>query len=118
MLASGCTIPRLSAREQEFLDGLAPAFTELEDSAADTLYFDGAARLLGEHRFEDVSQLNALMEMLERRVACSACCSQALAQNDVWVRIGRENEAPGSALAGRGGGRPTGCRGAAWARCR
>ena len=33
-------------REREFLDTLAPAFTELEDTAGDTLFVDGAARLL------------------------------------------------------------------------
>ena len=34
-----------------------------------TLYVDGAHRLLSEYRFQDVSQLNELMEMLERRVS-------------------------------------------------
>ena len=38
-------------------------------TAEDTLYVDGAARLLAEHRFQDLAQLNALMEMLERRVS-------------------------------------------------
>jgi heat-inducible transcriptional repressor len=94
MLAARLHDPGLSAREQEFLDELAPAFTELVDTAPDTLYFDGAGRLLAEHRFEDLSQLNALMDMLERRVSLLGVLSEALARNDVFVRIGRENAAP------------------------
>jgi heat-inducible transcriptional repressor len=84
----------LPERESAFLEGLAPAFTELEDSSGDTLYVDGAARLLREERFHDVSQLNALMEMLERRVALLGVLRHALGQHDVWIRIGAENELP------------------------
>ena len=47
---------------------LAPAFTELAATAEDSLYVDGAARLLSEHRFQDLSQINELMQMLEGRV--------------------------------------------------
>jgi heat-inducible transcriptional repressor len=94
MLVARLHDPGLSPREQEFLDELAPAFTELADAAPDTLYFDGAGRLLAEHRFEDLSQLNALMDMLERRVSLLGVLSEALAQDDVYVRIGRENAAP------------------------
>ena len=61
--------PSLPATERAFLTQLAPAFTELAETAEDTLYVDGAARLLGEYRFQDLTQLNPLMEMLERRVA-------------------------------------------------
>jgi heat-inducible transcriptional repressor len=94
MLGQRLSDPSLPERERAFLDGLAPAFTELEDSAGDTLYVDGAARLLREERFQDVSQLNALMEMLERRVALLGVLRHALGQRDVWVRIGAENELP------------------------
>jgi heat-inducible transcriptional repressor len=94
MLAQRLSDPSLPDGEREFLEGLAPAFTELEDSAGDTLYVDGAARLLREERFQDVSQLNALMEMLERRVALLGVLRHALGEHDVWVRIGAENELP------------------------
>ena len=94
MLGQRLSDPSLPERERAFLDCLAPAFTELEDSAGDTLYVDGAARLLREERFQDVSQLNALMEMLERRVALLGVLRHALGQHDVWVRIGAENELP------------------------
>ena len=86
--------PGLSAREAAFLEGLAPAFTELAATAEDTLYVDGAARLLGEHRFQDLSQLNELMTMLERRAMLLGVLSAALSERDVLVRIGSENEAP------------------------
>jgi heat-inducible transcriptional repressor len=94
MLGQRLSDPSLAERERAFLEGLTPAFTELEDSAGDTLYVDGAARLLREERFQDVSQLNALMEMLERRVALLGVLRHALGQHDVWVRIGAENELP------------------------
>jgi heat-inducible transcriptional repressor len=94
MLGQRLSDPSLADRERAFLESLAPAFTELEDSAGDTLYVDGAARLLREERFQDVSQLNALMEMLERRVALLGVLRHALGQHDVWVRIGAENELP------------------------
>jgi heat-inducible transcriptional repressor len=86
--------PSLGRREQELLAAVAPAFTELTETAEHTLYVDGAARLLSEYRFEDVAQLNDVMEMLERRVTLLGVLRAALSKPDVYVRIGRENEAP------------------------
>jgi heat-inducible transcriptional repressor len=94
MLVARLSDEQLSAREQAFLSELAPAFTELADTAEHSLYVEGAARLLSEHRFEDVSQLNQLMELLERRVTLLGVLREALFQPDVYVRIGRENAAP------------------------
>ncbi len=97
MLMSKLADPSLGAVEQRFLERLAPAFTELADTAEHTLYVDGAARLLREHRFQDVSQLNELMALLERRVTLLGVMASALDlrdMRDVVVRIGRENEAP------------------------
>jgi heat-inducible transcriptional repressor len=85
----------LSATEREFLDALAPVFTELEESALETLYVEGTAKLLTIERFADVSELNLLMDMLERRVTLLEILRSALsAPRDVAVRIGAENEAP------------------------
>jgi heat-inducible transcriptional repressor len=86
--------PSLPPTERAFVARLAPAFTELAETAEDTLYVDGAARLLAEYRFQDVSQLNAVMEMLERRVTLLSVLSDALAERDLYVRIGHENAAP------------------------
>jgi heat-inducible transcriptional repressor len=86
--------PTLGATERRFLAAIAPAFTELTETAEETLYVEGAARLISSYRFEDAAQLNDVMEMLERRVSLLGVLSAALAQRDVYVRIGRENEAP------------------------
>jgi heat-inducible transcriptional repressor len=93
-LRSRLSDPTLPPTERMFLEGLAPAFTELVETAEDTLYVDGTARLLGEHRFQDVTQLNALLDMLERRVSLLQVLFAALDQRDLYVRIGRENAAP------------------------
>jgi heat-inducible transcriptional repressor len=94
MLMSKLGDPTLSGVERGFLARLTPAFTELADTAEHTLYVDGAARLLREHRYQDVSQLNELMTLLERRVTLLEVLASALDVRDVVVRIGGENEAP------------------------
>ena len=86
--------PSLSARELSFLEALSPVFTELEESSLETLYVEGASRLLRLERFGDVSELNALMDMLERRVTLLGVLRSALSERDVLVRIGAENDAP------------------------
>jgi heat-inducible transcriptional repressor len=87
--------PTLPATELEFLASLAPAFTELEDSPEATLYIDGAAKLLTVERVADVSELNLLMESLERRVSLLEALRAALGEShSVAVRIGAENELP------------------------
>ncbi|MGB0091982.1 MAG: heat-inducible transcriptional repressor HrcA [Solirubrobacteraceae bacterium] len=86
--------PSLSSTETAFLDALAPVFTDLEESVQETMYVEGASRLLRVQRFVDVSELNALMDMLERRVTLLAVVRSALLQRDVLVRIGTENDAP------------------------
>ena len=70
-------IPALDARERDFLATLPPAFTELEESAGDNLFVDGAARLFSEQRFQDLPQLSSLMDVLERAGgAARACCAR------------------------------------------
>jgi heat-inducible transcriptional repressor len=94
MLHSRLADPTLAPTERSFVQQLAPAFTDLASTAEDSLYVDGAARLLSEYRFQDLSQLNALMEMLERRVSLLSILSEALAERDLYVRIGAENPQP------------------------
>jgi heat-inducible transcriptional repressor len=109
MLHSRLDDPSLGATERGFLQRLAPAFTELAATAEDTLYVDGAARLLAEHRMQDLSQINELVEVLERRVALLGVLRAALNEHDVLVRIGQENELPalqGLALVAAGYGLP------------
>jgi heat-inducible transcriptional repressor len=94
MLHTKLLAPGLTHTEEAFLAELAPAFTELADTAHDTLYVEGAARLVREHRFQDLSQINGLMQMLEERMALLGLLRAALGSRDVLVRIGQENEAP------------------------
>ena len=94
MLHSRLSDPSLGPGEQAFLARLAPAFTELAETAEHTLYVDGAGRLISEHRFQDLSQINELMTILERRVAVLDLLRAALSERDVLVRIGSENELP------------------------
>lgn len=87
--------PELSATETAFLDALSPVFTDLEESAMATLYVEGAGKLLTTGRVSEVSELNLLMEMLERRVAVLGILRSALsAGHPLAVRIGAENEVP------------------------
>jgi heat-inducible transcriptional repressor len=93
VLQSRLAVPEGRA-EQAFLATLAPAFTELEDTAGSTLFMDGAARLVSEHRMEELSQIGALMEVLEHRRALLAVLRQSLTEPNVYLRIGSENAAP------------------------
>jgi heat-inducible transcriptional repressor len=86
--------PTLPPTERTFLERIRPAFTELAATAEDSLYVDGAARLLSEHRFQDLSQINELMLLLEGRVALLEMLRFALGERDVIVRIGAENALP------------------------
>jgi heat-inducible transcriptional repressor len=94
MLPGRLASPDLGERERAFLATLAPAFTELEHTASDTLFVDGAARLLSEHRIEELSQLADLLDVLEHRVALLSLLRESLEEPSVYVRIGRENQAP------------------------
>jgi heat-inducible transcriptional repressor len=110
MLHSRLADSSLNATERDFLERLMPAFTELADTAEDTLYVEGAARLLTENRFQDLTQINELMGILERRVALLNVLRAALGRGDVLVRIGHENELPALhslALVASGYGLPT-----------
>jgi heat-inducible transcriptional repressor len=80
--------------EQQFLRTLAPAFTELEDTAESTLFMEGAARLLSEHRMQELEQIGAIMQVLEHRRALLGVLRESLSEPNVYLRIGSENEAP------------------------
>jgi heat-inducible transcriptional repressor len=94
--------PTLSATELRFLAALSPVFTNLAASDEATLYVEGTAKLLAAGRLGDVSELNLLMETLERRVSMLGALRSALGESStalpvvrgVAVRIGAENELP------------------------
>jgi heat-inducible transcriptional repressor len=94
MLQQRLRDPSLSAAESEFIGALSPAFSGLEDGLQDAIYVDGTARLLRDGRWGDVSELNSLMDMLERRVTLLGVLRAALTERHVVVRIGAENDSP------------------------
>ncbi len=94
MVQSKLTDSSLAGSERAFLQTLAPGFTHLEDTAGDTLFVDGAARLLTEHRFQELPQLSDLLNVLERRVALLSVMRASLSEPSVYLRIGGENSAP------------------------
>jgi len=84
-------------------------FTDLEVGAHDAVYVEGTSRLLRDDRVGEVSELNALMDMLERRVTLLGVLQAALNERDVLVRIGAESGVPGlrsMALVAAGYGLP------------
>jgi heat-inducible transcriptional repressor len=94
MVQSKLGEPALTQGEREFLATLAPAFTELEGTAESTLFMDGAARLMGENRFQELSQLAGLMGALEQRVSLLSILRESLDQPSLYLRIGGENAVP------------------------
>ncbi len=94
MLSKRLEDPSLGVSERAFIDRLAPAFGSIASEAEDTLYVDGTAHLLSSRAIGDLTEMNELMSMLERRVALLRVLRAALGESDVYVRIGRENEIP------------------------
>jgi heat-inducible transcriptional repressor len=94
MLHQRLADPTLGSSERAFIDELLPAFTNLADTAEETLYFEGAARLLSDQRRHEVAEINQLMEMLERRVTLLQVLRSALGEQGLYVRIGHENKTP------------------------
>ena len=50
--------------------------------------------MVSEDRFQELTQLGDLMQVLERRVALLSMLRGALEEPSVYLRIGEENEAP------------------------
>jgi len=94
MLQQRLADPTLPATERAFLDRMAEGFSNLAADEQDTLYVEGAAHLLSAGELSDIGQINELMGLLERRVALLRVLREALGEQGVYVRIGRENELP------------------------
>jgi heat-inducible transcriptional repressor len=93
-LRSKLDSPELSAKERSFLEALSPAFSDLPETVEQTVYVEGAARLVSGKGFEDAGDMNALLRMLERRVTLLSVLRSALGAPNVYLRIGHENQAP------------------------
>jgi heat-inducible transcriptional repressor len=94
MVADRLRDEELDPTELAFLSELSSAFTDLEESAEDTLYVDGTARLLSEEHFADLPHADDLMRALERRVNVLRTLRSALDERSVFVWIGGENPEP------------------------
>jgi heat-inducible transcriptional repressor len=94
MIHSKLTAADLSTRELEFLATLAPAIIDLEETAEATLYVEGAARLLSEDRVQELTQIDDLLQLLERRMVLLGLLREALTEPSVYLRIGHENVSP------------------------
>jgi heat-inducible transcriptional repressor len=93
MIAGRLADPELGPTEAEFVAILAAAFTELEQEP-DTLYMDGAARLLSEAHFADLPRVDELMGALEGRAGVLRMLHSALEERSVFCWIGGENPQP------------------------
>jgi heat-inducible transcriptional repressor len=94
LIGAKLAAPELGLIERAFLATLAPTFTELEQAAESNLFMEGAARLLTEHRFQELSQIAGLMEVLEHRRALLGVLRASLTEPSVYLRIGEENPTP------------------------
>ncbi|HEX2096496.1 MAG TPA: heat-inducible transcriptional repressor HrcA [Solirubrobacterales bacterium] len=94
MIANRLADPALSRVEAEFVATLAPAFTDLEGEAGETLYVDGASRLLSDEHIEDLPRADRLMTALERRASVLGMLQSVLDERSVFYWIGGENPQP------------------------
>ncbi len=92
MIADRLADPALGPVESAFLLTLAAAFTELDGD--ETLYMDGAARLLSDTRLGDLPRADELMTALEGRASVLRVLRSALDERSVFLWIGDENPQP------------------------
>lgn len=84
----------LQPKERAFLALLRPAFQGLDSAEAEGLYLGGASRLLDNLSREGVGRFNELMEILEERYNLLELLSDAMREDDVYLRIGEEMASP------------------------
>jgi heat-inducible transcriptional repressor len=94
MIADRLNRDELDPIEEEFIAALADAFTGLDSEAGDTLYVDGASRLLSEAHLDDLPRADELMTVLERRASMLGMLRSALDERSVFLWIGDENPQP------------------------
>jgi heat-inducible transcriptional repressor len=98
----------LSAREQEFLDALRPAFVDLATPPEQALYVGGAASLLDDVRADELEACRRLLSVLEKRAALLELMSDAFDARRPFVRVGLAHPALHDvALVGATYGLPT-----------
>jgi heat-inducible transcriptional repressor len=94
MLAGRLADPELGPSESGFMAEIEEAFIDLEEPVEQSLYVDGAARLLSEEHSSDLPEAEELMQALERRVNLLRTLRSALEERSVFAWIGDENPQP------------------------
>jgi heat-inducible transcriptional repressor len=94
MIANRLSDPELGPVESRFLATLGPAFTELEQETGESLYMQGASRLLSDDHRGDLPSADRLMTALERRAGVLGMMRSALDERSVFLWIGGENPQP------------------------
>src|SRR5829696_6301885 len=93
MIVDRLADPALGPVEAEFLRTIGSAFSDL-DGAGETLYMDGATRLLSDSRLGDLPRADELMSALEGRASVLRVLRSALDERSVFLWIGDENPHP------------------------
>ena len=94
MIADRLARDELDPIEAEFVATLSSAFIGLESEDVDTLYVDGASRLLSEAHLDDLPRADELMIALERRAGMLGMLRSVLEERSVFLWIGDENPQP------------------------
>jgi heat-inducible transcriptional repressor len=94
MISDRLADPALDPIEADFVGTLGAAFTELEQETGETLYMEGASRLLSEEHLDDLPRADRLMTALERRAGVLGMMRSALDERSVFLWIGGENPQP------------------------
>ena len=90
LLRSRFEDPALGSRERAFLAEIRPAFTELVEAAAESLYVGGTAGVLDEFQVSDLHGYRRLLEILERRAQLLELLRANLDSKEPFVRVGSE----------------------------
>lgn len=94
-IASQLADPELGPAEAEFIATLGATFTEFEsEESADTLYTEGASRLLSEAHSADLPRVDQLMVALDERATLLGMLRSALDRRSTFLWIGGENPRP------------------------
>lgn len=93
-IASKLNDPELGPLEASFIQQLSPALVDLEQTPENTLYVDGAARLLDQRRASDLPRIDRLMTALEEKATVLRMMRSAIDERSVFLWIGAENPQP------------------------
>lgn len=86
--------PSLGPAELGMVDLLGSVLAEIAEDAGQSLFVDGATRMVEGQRFAGEKEIGGVVAMLERRVELLSALRAAIPEPDVLVRIGAENESP------------------------